>query len=102
MGYKSGSPNIWRILHADMGIKERPGEASNMAKQNPAGFLPRALVLGAGKGHARSNRQQKLGESVVRGNSPIPVSLGDKMVEEKLLSKSAQSMSCRMRSPDGR
>ena len=77
-----------------------------------AGFLPRALVLGAGKGHARSNRQQKLGESVVRGNSPIAVSLEDKMVEEKvvkakpveekLLSKSAQSMSCHMRSPDGR
>ena len=32
---KSGSPNKARILHADMGIKARPGEASNTAKQNP-------------------------------------------------------------------
>ena len=32
---KSGSPNKARILNADMGIKARPGEASNTAKQNP-------------------------------------------------------------------
>ena len=32
---KSGSPNIGRILHTDVGIKARPGEASNMAKKTP-------------------------------------------------------------------
>lgn len=80
------------------------------------GFLPRALVLGAGnkgqKGDQRSNRQQKQGGSVVRGNSSTAVSMEDKLMkakpvedkvmEDKLLSKSAQSLSCHMRSPDGR
>ena len=32
---KSRSPTIGRILHADKGIKARPGEASIMAKHNP-------------------------------------------------------------------
>ena len=31
---KSGSPNIGSILRADVGIKARPGETSNMAKQH--------------------------------------------------------------------
>ena len=67
------------------------------------GFLPRALVLGAGnkgqKDYQRSNRQQKQGGSVVRGNSSTAVSMEDKMVEDRLSSK---SLSCHPRSPDGR
>ena len=31
---KSGSPNTRRILRADVGIKARPGETSNMVKQH--------------------------------------------------------------------
>jgi len=110
---KSGSPNKARILHADMGIKARPGEASNTAKQNPVAFLPRALALNMGnKGDLRSVRRQKQEGPGVRGNLSTTVSMEDKMVEDKLeedklmedklLSKSAKSLSCHPRSPDGR
>ena len=59
------------------------------------------------KGDLRSDRLQKHGGSVVRENTPTAVSMEDKMMkakpaEDKLLSKSAQSLSCHPRSPDGR
>lgn len=109
---KGGSPNIGRILHADVGSKARSGEASIAVKPYP-GFLPRALALGTAgqnKGHQgdlRNVRHQKPGGPVVRGNLQTLGSMEDKMKENKMMrdklsSKSAQSLSCHLRSPDGR
>jgi len=104
---RSESSNSGRILHAKVGTKARPGEATSMAKQYPANFLPRALALGTGnkghKGDLRNIRHQKQGGPVVRGDSPTVVSMEEKMMgQNKLSSKSAQSLSCHLRSPDGR
>ena len=67
------------------------------------GFLPRALALGIGnrgpKSNLRSVKHQKQEGPVLRGNSLTAVSMEDKMVEDKLSSK---SLSCHPRSPDGR
>merc|ERR1719370_1755143 len=81
---KSGSPNNGRILHGDVGIKARPGGASNMARQYSVAFLPRALALNMGnKGDLRSVRRQKQEGLVVRGNLSNTVCMENKMMEDK-------------------
>jgi len=104
---RRGSPNIERNPHVEMGLKSRPGKAS--AKPHP-GFLPRALAMGTQnkgqQGDLRNIRHQKQGSLVVRGNLQALGSTEDKMeggkkVGQKLSSK-AQTLSCHLRSPDGR
>jgi len=106
--YKSGSLNIEMTPRVELGLKSRPAVVS---KLHP-GFLPRALALGTrNKGQQddlRNVRHHKLGDPVVRGKLQALGSMEEdkmrveNMVGGKLSSKSAQSLSCHLKSPDGR
>merc|ERR1712126_1112 len=73
---KSGSPNIGKILHAEVGLclKTRPVETPIIAKPHP-GFLPRPLALGiqnkSNQGDARNTNLQKPGGPVEKELSII-------------------------------
>ena len=72
-------------------------------KSISVGFLPRALALGMGKkSDLRSVRSQEQEGPAVRGNLSTAVGMENKMEEDKMPSRPAQSLSCHPRSPDGR
>lgn len=91
-------------LHSDV----KQADTSNVARQHPAMFLPRALTLGSGNRGQRGNmklgspRHQNAGSPVEKETPQRNIFPRSNMLGAKLSSGSVQSLNCHPRSPDGR